>query len=430
MAKQSIGYLLPPGDAYESDLQCMILFYPDRKEYRQALFGSLDYLATWLAWEKEPDKKGKDAARSWRAAVLATRECIEMGTCDTILELLTLIEANTRACWCPGDEDITDGDQFTDVVVDEVGDVPQNIIDAGYAEDAEDWEGFADYKCMISHLMITNMEWQLREILPHLDSTGIVIGGVATIAAVLGVIFASGGLALVLGMIASVAASATIVTYLADLTDSGLETLADGVSENHDELACAIFNADGSAGAVIDLKTKIDILFNPLDGAVLKNLNLDAQLKALYSGRYDQQDIAQLLDDNGLETGDFECQCYPLWYLIEGGFDEGFDNMSNPCQFDSLVLSDRDRVKVHINYDGVDYQGPMRVISEASITPSGNVSRVKVLNQLGQTTYDSGLTVCAVDISVLDGKTAAFIHVSRLHGDCSEDWFDLTIELE
>ena len=334
MPKPSMGYLLPAGDAYESDLQCMILFYPDRKEYRQALFGSLDYLATWLAWERDAEKRGQDAARSWRAAVLATRECIEMGTCDTMLDLLTLIEANTRACWCAGEEDFTEGEQYSDVVLDGEGDVPQNIIDAGYAADAADWDGFFEYKCMISHVMITNMEWQLREMLPHMDSTGRVIGGVATIAAVLAVIVATGGSALVLSIILGVAVSATVASFLLELGDVGTEALADAVASDHEELACAIYNSDGSAAALVDLKAKIDELYSSPGADVLKNLNLGPQLKGLYAGRYDQQDIAERMADNGYDVGDYDCTCIetpaaPAGYHLEHPVYDTFTNYLN-----------------------------------------------------------------------------------------------------
>jgi hypothetical protein len=38
-------------------------------------------------------------------------------------------------------------------------------------------------------------------------------------------------------------------------------------------------------------------------------MNLDAQLKALYAGRYNQQDIAEKMADNGLDPGDYTCGC-------------------------------------------------------------------------------------------------------------------------
>lgn len=308
MTKKSMGYPLPSGDASESDLQCMILFYPDRAEYRQALFGSLDYLATWLAWETDEDKRGKDAAASWRAAVQATRECIEMSTCETILSLLREIRDNT-GIYCCDVVDISDGDRFTDEVEDGVGDVPQNIIDAGYAEDAADWDGFYNYKCMISHLMVDNLKAQVETILSAIDQSGAVLVGVVALAAIAATILTAGGAVLAYGIVLGLIGVAGLSAALAEIGEAALPDLLDAIDEHHDDLACAIYNADGSVNAVVALKAEIDALFSGVQAALLTNLNIPAPLKALYSGRYDQQDIAQIMADDGYDVLDYECDC-------------------------------------------------------------------------------------------------------------------------
>ena len=177
------GYLLPDGGASENELACCLVFYPARDEYRRALMGSLDYLATWIAWERDSEKRGQDAAASWKLANIQTWECCSMGFCDDLTTSLADILAAITALECCGEQDITDGDQYTDPVVDGEGDVPQNIIDAGYAEDAADWEGFANYKCMISHLAVDHVETFFREIAPHISDAGYVIGGVGVVGA-------------------------------------------------------------------------------------------------------------------------------------------------------------------------------------------------------------------------------------------------------
>ena len=72
MAKKNLGYLLPDGEAFTEEMACALVFYPDKKEYRQALGGSLGYLSTWLAWERDDDKRGSDAAREWKIALVMT----------------------------------------------------------------------------------------------------------------------------------------------------------------------------------------------------------------------------------------------------------------------------------------------------------------------------------------------------------------------
>jgi hypothetical protein len=237
---------------------------------------------------------------------------------------------------------------------------------------------------------------------------------------------------LVLGIVIAIAGGSALYAAIAELGEVTLENLADAVAENHDALACAIYFGDGSQDAATDLKAAIDNLFTVPEAVVLKNLNLPAQLKALYAGRYDQQNVASILEDNGYETGDFDCTCVDLWYMVEGAIEHGlgFDENSNPCQFDSLTIpGDRDRVIIKINFDGVQYLGPMREIAAASIFPTGNVSRIQLLNQQDGIVYDSGVTACATPVSVMVGKTCSYIRLTRHIGVCNDDWFDLTVEL-
>lgn len=320
MTKKSTGYLLPSGEAYTDEHACMMLFYPDKPAYRQALFGALDYFATWLAWETDPDKRGKDAARAWREAVQATRECLEMNACETILSLLEEIRDNT-GIYCCDVVDISDGDRYTDEVEDGEGDVPQNIIDAGYADDAADWDGFDDYKCMISHLMVTNMLEQTLKFQTITDTAGAVIGGAAAVAAIAVVILTGGAAVLVYGIVLAIAGATVLYAAIAELAESGLGNVADGLAEHHDSLVCAIYNADGSAGAVVALNDAIDELFNAAEATYLKALNIPAQLKALYAGRYDQQDIAAIMEAKGLDPAAYTCSCIggdfsPSWPFL------------------------------------------------------------------------------------------------------------------
>ena len=208
---------------------------------------------------------------------------------------------------CCDEQDITDGDQYTDRVEDGVGNVPQNIIDAGYAEDAADWDGFDDYKCMIAHVTVNQLDARLLELAPIVDQYGAVFGGLAAVASVLAVIFGTGGLAIVFGMVAGVGAVSLLYNSL--MEGALLEILAAKVVSNHDLLTCAIYHADGDVNALIDLNAKIDLLFTVPEALILKNMNIGPTLKALYAGRYDQQDIADILFDAGYELDDFDCPC-------------------------------------------------------------------------------------------------------------------------
>ena len=320
------GYLLPAGDAYTENMACTLVFYPDKPEYRRALGGSLTYLATWIAWEKESGHKGRDAALSWKIALELTMECWEMACLDelqsNVAAILAIMETGQSCCDA---QDITDGDQYTDRVIDGVGDVPQNIIDAGYASGVGDWTGFDDYKCMIVHVTVDTMEAKLREIDAIISEAGPVLGGVVALAAILGIIVGTGGLAIVFGIVAGVGAVSLL--YFSLIEFGAVGNLADKVATNHDELACAMYAADGDAGALVALNDKIDELFTVTEAIIVKNLNNGPTLKALYAGRYDQQDIANALLDAGYDLGDFDCTCYEQIgeYLFTTNWDDSGD---------------------------------------------------------------------------------------------------------
>ncbi|GAI82202.1 unnamed protein product, partial [marine sediment metagenome] len=221
------------------------------------------------------------------------------------LETIRLLLASPMCC--DADTDISDGDFYTDAVTDGVGDVPQNIIDAGYASGSSDWEGFDDYKCMISHVLVDSLESKLRTLAPMVDNAGVVFGGVAALAAVITVIFSGGLSVLVIGLLAATGATAVLYTVLT--SGSLLEELADDIASDHNELVCAVYNGDGSAGSLASLNDKIDELFDEPKATILTNMNLGPELKALYGGRHDQQDIAEILETEGYDVGDFTCDC-------------------------------------------------------------------------------------------------------------------------
>jgi hypothetical protein len=306
------GYPLPAGDLGEDNLVCQLVYLPDRPEYWQAFLGALHYMTTWRAWERDADKRGKDAASNWREAFELTIGCWRM-TClqdlqDDVAAILAIMEMGNPCC---DDQDITGGDRYTDRVEDGEGDVPQNIIDAGYADDAADWAGFDDYKCMVSHVIVAQLDARLLEIAPIVNQFGMVFGGAIALAGILGAVFSAGSIAFIYGL---VAATGTVGALYANLLEGDLlVVLAGKVSDNHDQLACAVYQSDGDVDALVALNAKIDELFAPVEAVIVKSLNLGPTLKALYAGRYNQQDIAAELEEKGYDVGSFDCTCdYPV----------------------------------------------------------------------------------------------------------------------
>lgn len=96
VANPDPGYRLPavidPGE-----LTCIPVYVPNATEYIAAFFGSLEYLTTWLAWERDPEKRGRDAAALWKAAFNRTRdEWLTIGCGGTPLMLR---QNDEITCW-------------------------------------------------------------------------------------------------------------------------------------------------------------------------------------------------------------------------------------------------------------------------------------------------------------------------------------------
>ena len=315
MPKSQPGYPLPPGELGEDDITCQLVFFPDRDEYWQAFLGAYVYLCTWRAWERDPDRRGKDAAANWRVALEMTMECWRMACLEQLQEdVSNILKALEDGICCP-DMDPTDGDQYTDNIEDGVGDVPPNIVATDYAVDSEDWDGFDDYKCMVSHIVVDSMEAKFRKLAPHVDEAAAVAGGIAAVAIIISAVW-TGGLSLLLaGLISSLGGVALF--YQAMLSGSALITLSDKIQTNHGKLACAFYQSDGLTSSLASLEDKIDDLFSLGEAILLKNSGMGLDAKALYGGRYDQVNTAQVLEDNGYELADFDCEECSLEVYVE-----------------------------------------------------------------------------------------------------------------
>lgn len=145
------GYLLPPGEAYTDEMACALVIYPDKDEYRRALLGSLDYLGTWIAWERDPSKRGQDAARAWKEANEFTWECMSMNYCQAILDQLEEISSKLgMSSCCDGNTYVNYNDMtiVTTTIVPGVGDPPATW---GESEVITDWDEWREYVCGAAH---------------------------------------------------------------------------------------------------------------------------------------------------------------------------------------------------------------------------------------------------------------------------------------
>lgn len=235
------GYLLPEGDAYESELCCELVFYPNREEYRRALLGAITYFSTWLAWETDDDKRGKDAARAWKEALEKTLECWNMACMEDLIalnqQILTLLQSKKDCC----DSGVTYGPQETvetDIVPD-VGDPPDF-----YGETAvTDWDDWAEHVCYNAHVYVDNLIAAANELVVAVEGAWIVVGLVASLM----VIATMSGI----GIPIAYALAASVTGALAVLTSGTIFTQAAADIETaRDDIVCAFLEGTSVSDAV------------------------------------------------------------------------------------------------------------------------------------------------------------------------------------
>jgi len=213
------GYLLPEGDAYTDQLACALVFYPDKEEYRRALLGSLVYLSTWVAWERDSEKRGKDAARAWKNAVEETMECWIM-TCfeDLIADVATIrMIMETRKDCCDDNVTYFPTEFPTTEIVPGVGDAPDLYGETEIA----DWDEWNQHVCFNAHAYVDYLIDSAGNLYDAVQLSSIWLG---LIAAILGLLAFSGiGLPIAYGLAAAVVAGlalgATASTFLNTATD-------------------------------------------------------------------------------------------------------------------------------------------------------------------------------------------------------------------
>lgn len=241
MSQETTGYELPAGDAFEDELCCAIVYYPDREEYRRALLGALTYFATWIAWERDSAKRGADAARSWQLALDKTLECWNMACMEDLIaiqnEILTLLQSKKDCC----DTGVTyDPQETVETDIDPgVGDPPDF-----YGQTAiTTWDEWEEHVCYNAHVYVDNLISAASQLVDAVNYSWIALG---LVAALMALATMSGiGIPIAYGL------AATVVGSLAALTSGTVFTqAATDIETARDDIVCAFLQGTGLADAV------------------------------------------------------------------------------------------------------------------------------------------------------------------------------------
>lgn len=230
---------------------------------------------------------------------------------DLINSLDTMTIAIESLYCCPDTVvDITDGDQFTNPIEEQAPNgVPTEIVNAGYAINDDDWDGYLDYKCMVANVAFDELKRKLRDFEQIVQRGGIGIAIVGTIAAIVGSLFGLGAFVLVAGVAAGIG---TITALYDELLTAGLgffENIAGALEAQRSDYIEALYCGDGPEGSYADFLAVVDANLDVASRTIVRLMSTDIDLKILYGGRYDQQNVAQNLADAGYDVAEYTCTC-------------------------------------------------------------------------------------------------------------------------
>jgi hypothetical protein len=288
--KEPPGYLLPAGDAYTDELACTLVFYPDKPEYRRALLGSIVYLSNWLAWERDSEKRGKDAARAWKGAVDETLECWTMACFEELMadvaRIRDLLETKKDCCddsvaYYPTEEPTTE-------IVPLVGDPPEY-----YGETAvTDWDDWQEHVCYNAHAYVDYLISTSGQLYNAVEVSSIFMGLIAAALALLA--FSGIGLPIAFGLAAFVvsglALSATILTFADTASD---------FEDARDEIVCAIvmgYSVPEAVESALGSNTAWDLFYQWVDYA--------SAMAIVYEGGYGSEYLPTETRDDCLCVGE------------------------------------------------------------------------------------------------------------------------------
>lgn len=367
-------FLPPASDPLETELECALIFYPNREEYRRALFGAYLDLENRFNWEAS-DADKEDIFTSWHAAILETFAALGklddiLTALDYIAELVDEVEPLLRqqqpccdlppgSYYDPGDLDLSGS-----------GDVPQPVIDSGYADDAADWEGYNAYKCMAAHVFLDGYKAMLLALEPFWTAGTLLLGTLIAIASILAPLPAIK----IVGVTVGISEILAALGFIKELGPIALEDVVDTIEENRDDIVCAMVQADGVDAVVQAFRDKMDELFSDAIALVLKNLNVKSIIYTYMAGAYGDADAAQALADAGYDPGDYECcpEIYTAYGNIaqvtpDNGFEIGEEiGLGQPLEFTSYMYG-AGHYEAWIYLINLTSSGPLAVLDTCQI---------------------------------------------------------------
>ena len=296
MGEKQPGYLLPTGELGNDEIVCQLVYLPDRDEYWRALLGSLTYFTTWKAWERDEDKRGKDAAANWDEAFELTLECWRMACLEDItsrLDLIISLMGNQLCC----DTTIVNWEVTTIVtttITPGVGDDPDYYGETAVA----DWDEWYEHLCFQAHAYVDSLVKYAESIASIFDSSALTLERFAQMLSSFWFV----GLPIPFYVVDAIEWFAAFIDGVGEDT---FETAAADIEETRSSIVCAIVSGNSLSDAIEDA------LSEPLAWSLFFGLiNYDSVTAILTEGGY---------DDDYLPTGTSEECCEAILVYAVGG---------------------------------------------------------------------------------------------------------------
>lgn len=411
------GYPLPDGELGEDEIVCQLIFLPDRSEYWQALLGAISYMATWKAWERDSDKRGKDAASNWREAFELTMGCWRM-TCledltSTVTDILELLQNKKDCC----DDNITylPVDPIDTDIVPNDGDPP-----ATYGEtEVEDWDEWNEHLCYNANKYVDYLAHVGDQLWEATRNSAILIGLIAALLALLA--FSGIGLPIAFGLAATIV-SGIILTG----TSVTFEDTEDDIEAARNEIICAILQGRSLADAV---ETALDS--NAAWTLFFQFIQYDDAIAVMYNGGADGEYLPTETDDTCV------CLCKHVYvidtatpvniiYQNSSGAQWNFGKSVTPPNVGTQ------KCQIRFNWDGIERCGPLKVIDTISVDDALLFTRIITYGDFGAIIDDfwDGNPDCDQNINLVQGATVTMLYFERrpiADGGCAQDISTITV---
>jgi hypothetical protein len=357
-------------------------------------------MATWKAWERDSDKRGKDAAANWRAAFELTMGCWRM-TCledltSTVTDILELLQNKKDCC----DDNITylPVDPIETDIIPGDGDPPETY---GGTEVA-DWDEWLEHLCFNANKYVDYLAHVGDSLWEATRNSAILIGLIAALLSLLA--FSGIGLPIAFGLAATIVGgillTGTSVTF--EDTESDIEAARTAI-------VCAILENRSLADAV-----ETALGSNAAWTLFFQFIQYDDAIAVMHNGGHEGEYLPTE------KSTDCECICLHLkssWADNPMIYQSSAGAQFNMERHNRFGLTDV--ITGNFNFNalvGGGYCGPSKMIDSISISDSLNVTQIITRDEEGEIIDQWGPDVpqaCNYPITTLEGKTCHSFGIQR-----------------